>query len=86
MPFSIRKAFFYIQHKLIFQQIRTQSLVRSNDCWSSHSLIFASCPESRISGTFHPYILPDEYKQVPPTNYPGKNQKGRTVHQKSHPE
>ena len=28
--------------------------VRSNDCWNSHSLILASCPESNTSGTFHP--------------------------------
>ena len=29
-------------------------LVRSRDCCSSHSLIFASCPDNRISGTFQP--------------------------------
>ena len=28
--------------------------VRSMDCWNSHSLIFASCPESNTSGTRHP--------------------------------
>ena len=28
--------------------------VRSNDCCNSHSLILASCPDNRISGTFQP--------------------------------
>ena len=28
--------------------------VLSNDCWSSHSLIFASCPDNNTSGTCHP--------------------------------
>ena len=28
--------------------------VLSRDCWSSHSLILASCPDKRMSGTFHP--------------------------------
>lgn len=37
-------------HRYLFDNLR----VLSNDCCSSHSLILASCPESKISGTFHP--------------------------------
>ena len=39
---------------LYFNKSGLKRWVRSKDCCNSHSLIFASWPESRMSGTFHP--------------------------------